>query len=364
MKSTLLAAFCSFEITDSPSRLVLIPDGIFRGIDGRPFDAPHWNLTPEKGREIAAVLNQRKIDMVVDYEHATLEAQKLGKEAPASGWLKSFEYIEGVGLCSTQFEWTNKAQGYIQSKEYKYLSPVFLYTKAGDVVALLHVALTNTPNLDQLPEAQLAAAAQNFLSQNSQYNQTQNEDSTMNEFLKLMLKKLGLPEATPEADVIAVANSAFSKLDGAFGTTLSSTDQTLDQAIDKAVEVKTAANSQSTQVPDPTKFVPMAVYNEAIAKANNAANANQTKEIEDLITAACSDGRLTGQATIDWFKEQAKTNPEFVKAQIAGLPKIAALTQTQTSTVDLQTGVNHQQKHTPEDLAVAGMMGVDLGAKA
>lgn len=359
MNPTLRAASCSFDINASFNRLVLIPEGIFRGIDGRPTDAPHWNLTPEKGREIAAVLNQRNIKMVIDYEHATLKAQALGQAAPAAGWLKSFEYIDGVGLCSTQFEWTEKAKNYIQSDEYLYLSPVFLYLKTGDVVGLLHVALTNTPNLDQLPEAQLAAAAQNFLSQNAQYTQTQNEDFTMNEFLKLMLKKLSLAETAAEADAIAAANSAFSKLDGAFGTTLSSTDQTLNQAIDKAVEVKIATNNQhhpTPAVPDPTQFVPMAVYNEAIAKANHAAAANQTKEMDDLITAACSDGRLTGEATIAYYKEQAKTNPEFVKTQIAGLPKIAALTQTQTSTVDL----NQQQKQKPDELQteIFGVLGI------
>lgn len=361
MNIKLLAAFCSFDINVLSNRLVLIPEGIFRGIDGRPFDAPHWNLTPERGREIAAVLNQRNIKMVIDYEHATLKAQELGKEAPAAGWLKTFEYIDGVGLCSTQFEWTEKAKGYIQSDEYLYLSPVFLYTKTGEVVALLHVALTNTPNLDQLPEAQLAAAAQNFLSQNSQYSHSDHEDSTMNEFIKLMLKKLGLAETATETEVIAAANSAFTKLDGAFGTALFSTEQTLDQAIDKAVEVKTAANAQAT--PDPTKYVPMAVYNEAVTKANNAVSAGQAKVIDDLIEAACKDGRLTGEATIAYYKEQAKTNPDFVKTQIESLPVIAALTQTQTSTMDLQTGANKQQQHTAEDLHIAGLMGVDLGEK-
>lgn len=359
MKRILLAASCSFDINASSNRLVLIPEGIFKGIDGRPFDAPHWNLTPERGREIAAVLNQRNIKMVIDYEHATLKAQEEGKEAPAAGWMKTFEYVDGVGLCSTQFKWTEKAQAYIESEEYLYLSPVFLYTKTGDVVALLHVALTNTPNLDQLPEAQLAAAAQNFLSQNTQID----EDSTMKEFLELMRKKLGLPETATEAELVAAANTAFAKMDGAFGTTLVA-DQTLALAIDKAIEVKTAANTQET-VPDPTKYVPMAVYNEAVTQAKNASVIAQTKEIDDLITAACADGRLTGEATIAWYKDQAKTNPTFVKTQIENLPKIAALTQTQTSTVDLTKSANQQQQQNqPDEIAASihAQFGLEQGA--
>lgn len=363
MKKTLLVAACSFAIDASSTHFVLIPEGIFHGVDGRPHDAPHWSLTTERGKQIVAALNLRAIDMVMDYEHATLKAQESGDPAPASGWLKpiGFQYIEGVGICSNQFEWTEKAKNYIQSKEYKYISPVLFYNKVGDVLGLHSVALTNTPNLDTLPEARLAAAAQDFLSQN---NHLYNEDSIMNEFVKLMLKKLGLAETATEQDVLAAANSSFNKMDVALGTALATTEQTLDQAIDKAVEVKTAANAQAIQnvAPDPTKFVPMAVYTEAVGKANDAGAAALTKEIDDLIIAACSDGRLTGEATVNWVKEQARANPDFVKKHIESLPKIAALTQKQTGKINISA--NHQQggaAHTAEDLAVAGMMGVDLG---
>ncbi|RSO80419.1 hypothetical protein EA748_15710 [Acinetobacter ursingii] len=358
MTDSVLVAQCSFDLTassDQADYLVLVPEGVFKGVDGRPFDAPHWLLTPERGRQIVAALNQRNIDMVIDYEHATLKSQVSGEPAPAAGWLKSesFRYIDGVGICSAQFEWLDKAKGFIESGEYKYLSPVLFYNKLGEVLALINVALTNTPALDQLPEAKLAAAAQEFFALNN------DEDSTMKEFLELMRKKLGLAETATEQEVMVAANSVFTKIDGAFGTTLA-TDQTLDAAIDKAIEVKAAANSQAT--PDPAKYVPMAVYQEAVAKAGNADAAVKAKEIDDLIVAACSDGRLTGEATINWVKDQAKTNPDFVKAHLEGLPKIAALTQKQTN--QTKFAANHQgggQQHTPEALAVAAQMGVDLG---
>ena len=121
MKKTLLVAACSFALDATSQHLVLIPEGKFRGIDGRPFDAPHWELTPERGQQIVALLNQRSIDMVMDYEHSTLKAQESGDPAPAAGWLKpeGFQYIEGVGICSVQFEWTEKAKGFIEAKEYR-----------------------------------------------------------------------------------------------------------------------------------------------------------------------------------------------------------------------------------------------------
>lgn len=342
MKKTLLVAACSFALDATSPYLVLIPEGIFRGIDGRPTDAPHWELTPERGRQIAATLNQRSIDLVVDYEHATLKAQESGEPAPASGWLKpaGFQYVEGVGLCSTQFEWTEKAKGFIEAKEYKYTSPVFFYTKNGEVLGLHSFALTNTPNLDILPEARLAAAAQDFLSQ--QFD----EDSTMKEFLELMRKKLGLPETATEEELLTAANSAFAKMDGAFGTTLA-TDQTLTVAIDKAVEVKTAANSQT---PDPSKYVPIAMYNEAKTQAAQVASNGQVKEVEDLITAACTDGRLTGEAAVAWAKDFAKRDFAGFKTHIEGIPKIAALSQRQTETINLNGG---QQQNQVDEVAVS-----------
>ncbi|HAI55521.1 MAG TPA: hypothetical protein DCM16_12675, partial [Acinetobacter nosocomialis] len=144
MPKSILVASCSIDLNATSTHLVLVPEGTFNGVDGRPFDAPHWVLTPERGEQIVAALNQRKVDMVIDYEHATLKAQETGEPAPASGWLKaaSFSYIKGVGICSTNFKWLDKAKGHIEKEEYKYLSPVLFYTKTGEVVGLHSVALT------------------------------------------------------------------------------------------------------------------------------------------------------------------------------------------------------------------------------
>lgn len=332
MKLKTLIAACSMSLSAQSEHFVIIPEGEFRGIDGRPFDATAWILTPERGHQIVAVLNQRHIDMVVDYEHATLKAIETGEPAPAAGWLKpnGFVYVEGVGICSTQFEWTDKAKNFIDSGEYKYISPVLFYNKTGAVIGLHSVALTNKPNLDQLPEAKLAAAAQDFLSTS--------QDSEMNEELLERLRwMLNLPVSATAEDIIAELNKLASQLNEKTGTTVAANAQNLFDAVDAIDQLKVAANNQV----DPTQFVPMAVYKEALSSASTA-NANaQAKELDDLIVAACSDGRLTGKATIDWVKDQAKTNPEFVKSYLGDLPKIAALNQQQTQTVDI--AANHQQ---------------------
>lgn len=334
MKKNLLAASCSFDLSNLSDHFVLIPEGVFCSeIDGRPYDAPHWELTPERGHQMAAALNQRKIDMVIDYEHATLKSKTTGEPAPAAGWLKSagFTYVEGVGLCSTDFEWLDKAKTHIEAKEYKYISPVFLYTKTGDITALINVALTNTPALDQLPEAKLAAAAQELFSQD-----LPQQDSTMEELLEQLRWMLNLPLSATAEEITAELDKLKTQIKEKTGVAVAANSQTLYDALNAIDQLKIAANSSNTV--DPTQFVPMAVYQEAVQKAGNADAAAKAKEIDDLIVAACGDGRLTGKATIDWYKTQAVTNPDFVKTQIEALPKIAALTSQQTQHIDLGGG--------------------------
>ncbi|MEG2262994.1 MAG: phage protease [Acinetobacter sp.] len=349
MKLKTLIAACSMSLSAQSEHFVIIPEGEFRGIDGRPFDATAWILTPERGHQIVAVLNQRHIDMVVDYEHATLKAIETGEPAPAAGWLKpnGFVYVEGVGICSTQFEWTDKAKNFIDSGEYKYISPVLFYNKTGAVIGLHSVALTNKPNLDQLPEAKLAAAAQDFLSTS--------QDSEMNEELLERLRwMLNLPVSATAEDIIAELNKLASQLNEKTGTTVAANAQNLFDAVAAIDQLKVAANNQV----DPTQFVPMAVYKEALSSASTA-NANaQAKELDDLIVAACSDGRLTGKATIDWVKDKAKTSPEFVKSYLGDLPKIAALNQQQTQTVNISA--NHQQP-TPASDEVQSLIDSQFG---
>lgn len=355
MKLKTLVAACSLvmQATDDTQYLVLIPEGTFKGADGRPTDAPHWVLTPERGQQIVAALNQRGVDMVIDYDHATLDnEQKQQGNAPASGWLKAggFTYVEGVGVCSENYQWTDKAQAAIAANEYKYLSPVLYYTNTGEVVGLHSSALTNKPNLD-LPQAKLAALSEEFLS----------TDSSMNEELLERLRlMLNLPVTATAEEISAELAKAQQQISEKSGVTIAANGQHLFDAL-AAFDVKLAANSE----PDPNQWVPMAVYQEALQQGQSlAANAEQEK-FNQILTAACSDGRLTGQATIDWVKQRAQTDIAGTIAYIEGLPKIAALTQQQSKTLNI--AANQQQpgqQFTPEDLAVAQSMGVQLGADA
>ncbi len=109
-----------------------------------------FELTEESFNEIIKNFKNKKSDIVVDYEHQTLE----GAKAPASGWIK--ELKKENDKLYAKIKWTEKAKKMIKNREYRYLSPVFIKNtkdrESGENIGwTLHsIALTNTPFLEEL----------------------------------------------------------------------------------------------------------------------------------------------------------------------------------------------------------------------
>jgi phage I-like protein len=349
MKKLLIAA-CSLAIsvTEDQKHLLLIPEGELNGLDGRK-----WTLSVADGQSLVAALNRQKIDMVIDYEHATLEAAKSGKGAPAAGWCKAgqFEYVVGVGVCSNAWSWTPVAKPLIENDEYRYLSPVFLYTKDGEVKTLLHAALTNTPNLDVMPEVLLAAASRQL--------STNQEGDDVDDILEQLRWMLNLPLSATPVDVKAELEKLIEKISSTTGVAVAANSKNLFDALD-AMELKIAANSQ--QAPDPSKFVPIAVVTSLQTQLAELTQAQaEVDHVEPLIQAALSDGRLNANNTehVQWARDYGKADIEGLKKSLDAMPRIAALTRRQTQNSNLQQASNSRQDGGFDDdtVSVAAMFG-------
>ena len=130
-------------------RKVLSSSAEIREVTGDIKVLPLGYVLSEKGDFIVddecfklmkAHMQRRAIDIVIDYEHQTLE----GIQAPASGWIKELSLKED-GIYA-KVEWTAKAKAFLANKEYRYLSPVILVRESDKRAVILHsVALTNTP---------------------------------------------------------------------------------------------------------------------------------------------------------------------------------------------------------------------------
>lgn len=131
-------------IPDSPNPpewIELIPAGpVVTGIDGRSW----LNDMPAR---IVTAFTARNRPLVIDWEHASEHRAPVGLDAPAAGWIDRLEARSGAiwGHVST---WTVRAAQQLQNREYRFLSPVFLFEKAASrIVELTSVGLTNAPNL-------------------------------------------------------------------------------------------------------------------------------------------------------------------------------------------------------------------------
>lgn len=129
------------SIEGAPSKFQLLPYG---QID---LEGEEPALADDESQDsIVADFERRGNDMVIDYEHQTLD----GTEAPAAGWIKRF-IKKGKGGLWVVVEWTERAKKYLTNKEYRFFSPV-LWVRKGDrrVIKIANVALTNFPKINNL----------------------------------------------------------------------------------------------------------------------------------------------------------------------------------------------------------------------
>jgi phage I-like protein len=145
-------------LTTASKEIRILPPGVFRAWDGRPPGLAGWMIDATIAARIVADLAARD-DLVIDYEHQTVLAKQNGQPAPAAGWINSVVWREGQGLFAVGVKWTAKAMQMLAAGEYRYISPVFTFSKEnGQVERLLSLGLTNNPGLNGLTDlTQLAA---------------------------------------------------------------------------------------------------------------------------------------------------------------------------------------------------------------
>ena len=166
------------ELSGVPTEIKILPLGRVHSQKG------DFNVDEESFELIRKKFKDRKLDLVIDYEHQTLS----DVQAPAGGWIK--ELYKGEDAIIAKVEWTAKAAEYLKNKEYRYLSPVVLVRKRDQKATAIHsVALTNTPAIDGM-----------FALVNSLDIEDISEGGNIMD-LKELAKALGLPETATEEEI-------------------------------------------------------------------------------------------------------------------------------------------------------------------
>jgi phage I-like protein len=164
---------------DAPEWVHLLPLGPqIAGRDGRV-----WNM-PDPEAVVAATA-ARELPAPIDYMHASEHRREdgSGTEAPAAAWITGLEVVRqgeerAPGIWG-RVEWTPRGRQAVKDREYRFLSPAFLFRKSDGaaVERLTSAGLVHKPNL--------ILTALNV----------RGEETAMNpDERKALCRKLGLPE--------------------------------------------------------------------------------------------------------------------------------------------------------------------------
>lgn len=302
---TTSTALC-FELgADVPEWVEVLPPGPrIVGRDGRTW-------THDPAQVIANTLaHTAGADLPFDYWHATELKAPRGEPAPAAGWAREYR-INERGAVEARVEWTPAGRAAIESREYRYVSPVFLFDADGRIQRFSSFGLVTKPNL--------AIKALNSEAQPSEVNAMD---------LAAILAALGLPESATVQDAVAAINQLKS---------------------DKATQ-QAAANAE--RAPSLDKYVPRADYDALEQRALNAEQQLRQREAAELeqainreIEAALAAGKIT-PATKDYHLAACREQGglERFRAFVKAAPSITAPVVPETKPDTQAPALNAEQQ--------------------
>lgn len=334
MTKKLILNVSSTEIQGAPDVVKLLPLGMVKSQKG------DFLVDEESFQRIKNTFKERAIDIVIDYEHQTLE----DVQAPAGGWIKDL-FIQD-GAIAAKVEWTPKAEEYLKNKEYKYLSPVVLVRKNDQKAVVLHsAALTNTPAIDGM-----------FAIVNS-LNIDEFEEGGKDMDLKKLAALLGLPEDATEEQILQAIKTSVGEV------------EKLKEEIKKQTgggeETQTVANkvicgllgieSKEAKTEDvaaaimalknPANFVPVTEFNKLKDRLDK-------KDGEELVTKALKAGKISA-AQKEWAEEYALKDPEGFKKFVEKAPQAVPMGE-----IEIEDTKRNDSKTSETTMAVCKMLGV------
>lgn len=310
----------NIEGEEIPKRVKIVPSGsTVKGRDGREWKNPDPKL-------LALNSNTRLAALVIDENHSTDLSAPKGGPSPAFGWMRNL-CADETGEIWADVEWTELGLNALSKKEYRFISPVFLHNKEGEIACIVRAALTNSPNL-------------NLPALNSEQLENMNTEVSMK---KELLAALGLPETATEAEALAMVKS-------------------LNAA-------KTAATPQTDKsAVDLTAYAPRADLNAMEARATTAEkqladlNAAQLKKDAEAAVDEAIKARKFAPASraeylamcatkegLESFKKIAEVSPAVITEEQA--PPSTPSTPGSVSLNAEQTQLAKSMGYTPEEFA-------------
>ena len=270
----------------------------------------------------------------IDYDHATDLAAKAGISAPAAGWIEEIAEHgpnNEPGLWG-RVKWTPKGGEAVAHGEYRYISPVLLSKKDGELIAIGRAALTNDPALVMkglFSIQEMDDVNRKALCDALGIPATSSDDDITGAIKKgsapvkaKLASALGIPESASDDDLMAAVKKVgvqastlanVSRVLQAAGLSGDALDETTTIALCTKLKGSIADGGKSaelqTQVDDLQKQL-------ASLNARLAGN-DATTEVEKAISA----GKLA-PAQKDWAIDYCTRDADGFKKFVAGAPVI------------------------------------------
>lgn len=296
------------EVTGVPEEIKILPMGHVSTQKG------DFIVDDESFEVMRKRFKERRIDIVIDYEHQTLE----NVQAPAGGWIK--ELKKGEDSIIAKVEWTPKAAEYLKNKEYRYLSPVVLIRKRDKRAVVLHsVALTNTPAIDGMYPLVNSVDIED-------YDDSKEGGQAME--LSKLIKLLGLPEGATEAEVesalasLQAAKESTKEAEPAGEATETVANSTILSLLGLKEDAKTedvTASIMALKAGDAKTQEDIKALKEQIAK----------KEASELVEKALKEGKIPA-AQKEWAEGYALKDMEGFKQFIDKAPAVVPMGNVET----------------------------------
>lgn len=323
----------SSEIQGAPEVVKLLKLGEIKSQKG------DFIVDEESFQRIRNTFKDRGIDIVIDYEHQTLE----DVQAPAGGWIK--DIILQDGAIAAKVEWTPKAEEYLKNKEYRYLSPVVLVRKSDNKAVVLHsVALTNTPAIDGM-----------FAIVNSINIDEFEGGNDMD--LKKLAALLGLPEDATEEQIMQAIQMAVGEL-GKLQEQLKKKDSSegeTEVVANKVIMGLLGLDNEKAKTEDvaaaivalknPANYVPATEFNKLKERLDK-------KDSDEVVTKALKAGKISAVQK-EWAEEYALKDPEGFKRFVEKAPQTVPMGEIELDDVKKSDGRIEETT-----MAVCKMLGV------
>ncbi len=191
----------------TPQRVVVVPWGDVDSANGR------FVVDAESARRAIEAFEAQGNDLPIDYEHQTLGGRYASPsgQAPAAGWIKRLEVVEGIGLVA-HVAWTEPAMAQLAARQYRFLSPVVVIGKEDRRLVALHsAALTNKPAIMGMrPIVNRVETAQ--ASDTNEATEVAREDESMQGAWETLRERLGLTTSADEEAVVVAATERIEAL--------------------------------------------------------------------------------------------------------------------------------------------------------